>query len=139
MCKPKLKDFYKVLELEQKCSKEQIKTSFRTLSKKYHPDMNNSDDAHVKFIELNNAYKILSDDEKRIKYDKAYEKHYVKVPPTNKTTSSNKFADMKLDMDGNFILGDENLKDLILDSLNKSSGTWINFKSKSNNFGSVVI
>lgn len=60
------KDYYKVLGLDKKASKEEIKKAFRTLAKKYHPDKGG--DAN-KFKEINEAYTVLSDDQKRAQYD----------------------------------------------------------------------
>lgn len=61
---------YKVLGLEETASKDEIKKAFRTLSLKYHPDRNpNSQDAVDKFHEINNAYEVLSDEQKKREYD----------------------------------------------------------------------
>lgn len=64
------KDYYATLEVEKTSSAEDIKKAYRRLAKKYHPDMNKEDDtAAQKFKEINEAYQVLSDDEKRAKYD----------------------------------------------------------------------
>ena len=60
-------DYYKILELNETCTKEEIKKKYYELSKKYHPDKNNGDDEKFKMI--NEAYETLSDDELREKYD----------------------------------------------------------------------
>ena len=63
-------NFYKVLGVDEKASKEDIKKSYRTLQMKYHPDRNNnSQDAHIMTQKLNEAYETLGDDEKREEYD----------------------------------------------------------------------
>ncbi len=62
-------DFYKVLGLEKGASLEEIKQAYRKLALKYHPDVNKSDEAEEKFKEINEAYAVLSDPEKRKQYD----------------------------------------------------------------------
>ena len=64
------RDYYEVLGLSKSASDDEIKKAYRTLAKKYHPDMNPGDkEAEVKFKEVNEAYSILSDAEKKSRYD----------------------------------------------------------------------
>ncbi len=64
------RDYYEVLGLSKGASAEEIKKAYRSLAKKYHPDMNPGDsEAEAKFKEVNEAYAVLSDDEKKQKYD----------------------------------------------------------------------
>lgn len=64
------KDYYEVLEVDKNASEEDIKRAYRKLAKKYHPDLNQGNkDAETKFKEINEAYEVLSDKEKRAKYD----------------------------------------------------------------------
>jgi len=64
------RDYYEVLGIAKNASDDDIKKSFRTLAKKYHPDANPGDkSAEVKFKEINEAYSVLSDAEKRAAYD----------------------------------------------------------------------
>lgn len=64
------KDFYDVLGLEKNASQEEIKKSYRTLAKQYHPDLNKAADAETKFKEVQEAYEILSDESKKNLYDR---------------------------------------------------------------------
>lgn len=65
-----MKDYYKILGVDRNASEEEIKRAYRRLAKKYHPDMNPGDKkAEEKFKEITEAYEVLSDREKRRKYD----------------------------------------------------------------------
>jgi curved DNA-binding protein len=69
-------DYYKVLGLSKSASAADIKKSYRKLARKYHPDLNPNDkDAERKFKQINEAHEVLSDPEKRKKYD-AYGKDW---------------------------------------------------------------
>ena len=63
-------DFYKILGVEKTATAQEIKKAYRKLALKYHPDHNNGDkDAEEKFKKVSEAYEVLSNDEKRAKYD----------------------------------------------------------------------
>jgi len=65
------RDYYEVLGVDRNATDEDIKKAYRKLAKKYHPDVNPGDkEAEAKFKEINEAYQILSDPEKREKYDR---------------------------------------------------------------------
>jgi DnaJ-class molecular chaperone len=65
------KDFYQILGISRTASDKDIKQAYRKLARKYHPDVNPGDkSAEAKFKEINNAHEVLSDPEKRKKYDK---------------------------------------------------------------------
>src|SRR5207244_5742327 len=81
------KDYYKVLNVSREASADEIKKAFRKLARKYHPDMNPSDKkAEAKFKEINEAYEVLSDPDKRRKYDTLGPNWYEQFGPG--TTSS---------------------------------------------------
>jgi molecular chaperone DnaJ len=65
------KDFYAILGVGRSASEKEIKQAYRRLARKYHPDVNPGDKtAEAKFKEINEAYEVLSDTEKRKKYDR---------------------------------------------------------------------
>ena len=64
------RDYYEVLGLNKGADEASIKKAYRTLAKKYHPDMNpGNSEAEQKFKEVNEAYSVLSDPDKKAKYD----------------------------------------------------------------------
>ncbi len=64
------KDYYKILGVSRDADEKEIKKAFRRLAREYHPDMNKGDkSAEEKFKEVNEAYEVLSDKEKRSRYD----------------------------------------------------------------------
>jgi len=84
------KDYYEILGVPRNASQEEIKKAFRRLARKYHPDINKSPEAQEKFKEINEAYQVLSDPEKRKLYDMyghaafegtgAQEQTYTRIP-----------------------------------------------------------
>lgn len=64
------RDYYKIMGVDKKASQDEIKQTYRKLAKKYHPDTNPGDKkAEEKFKEINEAYEVLGDSDKRKKYD----------------------------------------------------------------------
>lgn len=63
------RDYYEVLGVDKSASDKEIKSAFRKLAKKYHPDVNKEPDAADKFKEAQEAYAVLSDEDKRRQYD----------------------------------------------------------------------
>ena len=64
------RDYYKILGVSKGATEKEIKTAYRRLARKYHPDLNPSDKAaQEKFKEINEANDVLSDSAKRRKYD----------------------------------------------------------------------
>ena len=64
------RDFYEVLGVPKGSDKGQLKKAYRKLARKYHPDVNKDESASDKFKEINEAYEVLSDDQKRGAYDR---------------------------------------------------------------------
>ena len=70
------KDYYKILGLEtSKVNIEEIKIAFREQAKKYHPDVNSGKAAEERFKDINEAYRVLSDNHSRRKYDRIWYSH----------------------------------------------------------------
>jgi molecular chaperone DnaJ len=64
------RDYYEVLGVPKNASADDLKKAFRKLARQYHPDVNKEKDAEARFKEINEAYEILSDDQKRAAYDR---------------------------------------------------------------------
>lgn len=64
------RDYYEVLGVTRTASDDEIKKAFRRLAKQYHPDANKEQGAEARFIEINEAYEVLSDPQKRAAYDR---------------------------------------------------------------------
>lgn len=65
----RIKDYYEILGVTKEASQEEIKKTYRELAKKYHPDKNPGKDAEKRFKEAKEAYEVLSDPQRRSKYD----------------------------------------------------------------------
>ncbi|UOS50375.1 DnaJ domain-containing protein [Helicobacter pylori] len=63
------KSLYQTLDVSENANQDEIKKSYRRLARKYHPDLNKTKEAEEKFKEINAAYEILSNEEKRRQYD----------------------------------------------------------------------
>lgn len=87
-------DYYKILGLDKNASADQIKKAYRKLARQYHPDLNPNDkDANKKFQQINEANEVLSDPEKRKKYDQyggnwQQAEAYEKARQSQRTTGS---------------------------------------------------
>lgn len=86
------KDLYQILEVSPGADLSEIKKSYRRLAKQYHPDRNpDNPDAERMFKELCGAYEILSDEEKRKKYDADRTKQSTQKTSRNKTSAQAPF------------------------------------------------
>src|SRR4051812_10371580 len=87
----KYKDYYGILGVKRDASGDDIKTSYRKLARKYHPDVSKEKDAEEKFKEVSEAYETLKDKEKRAAYDQlgSYQPGQDFRPPPDWETRSN--------------------------------------------------
>ena len=69
-----LPDYYAILQIQKNASQNEIKTQFRNLAKKWHPDRKQSDDAEKKMAQINMAYEVLSNPKRRKMYDQHFSK-----------------------------------------------------------------
>ncbi|MGA2402842.1 MAG: DnaJ domain-containing protein, partial [Syntrophobacteraceae bacterium] len=65
----KFRDYYEILGVKRAASKTEVQRAYRKLARKYHPDVNKASSAEDKFKEINEAYEVLKDPEKRKLYD----------------------------------------------------------------------
>ena len=96
------RDYYEILGVPRNASESELKRAFRNLARKYHPDVNDAPDAEEKFKEINEAYGVLSDPDKRAAYDR-FGHQGVRGPnggPGFETVDFTDFADIFGDMFG---------------------------------------
>ncbi|HRN70664.1 MAG TPA: DnaJ C-terminal domain-containing protein [Candidatus Woesebacteria bacterium] len=74
-----MKDFYEVLGVSKNATAAEIKSAYRKLALKWHPDKNKEPEAEAKFKEINNAYSVLSDEKKRQMYDQMGHNTYTRT------------------------------------------------------------
>lgn len=122
MAQTDFKDYYQILGVSKDADADEIKKAYRKLARKYHPDLNPGDkQAEAKFKEINEAQEVLSDPEKRQKYDQ-YGQYWQQVgqgtPPPNGTGTGGFNVDV-----GGFDFGQYgNFEDFISEILGRSAG-----------------
>ena len=75
----KIKDYYSILNISFSASTEEISAQYRFLARQYHPDINKTKEAEVKFKEINEAYENLKTEEKRQRYNMIFKRHEIKI------------------------------------------------------------
>lgn len=88
-------DYYDILGISKTATKEEIKTAYRTLSRKYHPDVNEAANASTMFMLLDEAYQNLFDDEKRRAYDNQGKTSTTSTEQTNTQNSQSYYSYQK--------------------------------------------
>ena len=78
-----MKNYYEILEVDKNASEEVIEKAYKTLAKKYHPDLQNNSDCQDKMRQINEAYEILSNDFKRREYDEKIKRQSVSIEEYN--------------------------------------------------------
>ncbi|MBA4138995.1 MAG: J domain-containing protein [Segetibacter sp.] len=115
-------DYYKILGVDKNASQEDIKKTYRKLARKLHPDLNPNDkEAHKRFQQVNEANEVLSDPEKRKKYDK-YGKdweHGEEYERARQQRPSSNFGGQSYSTEG---FGDEDFSDFFTSMFGRSEG-----------------
>jgi molecular chaperone DnaJ len=104
-------DYYEILGLSKSAKPEEIKKAYRSLARKYHPDVNKDKSAEKKFKEISEAYAVLSDPQKKDEYDRLGHDNFTKSGQGYDFNNMN-YEDLR-----NFNFGGMNLDDLLGDIL----------------------
>ena len=84
-----MKNYYEILEVDKNASEEVIEKAYKTLAKKYHPDLHNNSNCQDKMRQINEAYEILSNDFKRREYDEKIKRQSVSIEEYNRIIQEN--------------------------------------------------
>ena len=84
-----MKNYYEILEVDKNASEEVIEKAYKTLAKKYHPDLQNNSNCQDKMRQINEAYEILSNDFKRREYDEKIKRQSVYIEEYNRIIQEN--------------------------------------------------
>lgn len=119
-----VKNHYKTLGLNSSASKSQIKRAYRKLAMKYHPDKNNSSQAQIIFIEINEAYSYLTDENNQIA-----EKPVIKKSPRNSSKISPEELKKRMEWAKRYVelkkIKEEKINEISYYKIQKSSLKWI--------------
>ena len=117
-------DYYELLGIKKDATEQEIKSAYRQMAKKYHPDVNKSEDANKVIISLNEAKETLLDQEKRAKYDTLLEeiKHAKQVSKNKEETYNTKKEEYKETYSETYITKWQFLINYLQNGLDK---TWI--------------
>ena len=119
-----VKNYYKTLGLKSSASKSQIKRAYRKLAMKYHPDKNDSPEAQIIFIEINEAYSFLTDDN-----DQQPRKPIVKNSSIKKSKISHEEFNKRMEWAKRYVeykkIKEEKINEITYHKIQKSSLRWI--------------
>lgn len=87
----KYKNYYEILNINRKSTRDEIRNSFRKLAKEYHPDTNKTPEAENMFKDINEAYDVLTNEEKRRKYDRQVARYGYGMVDTDSSLSNVKY------------------------------------------------
>tara|TARA_Y100001968_G_scaffold205801_1_gene189007 strand:+ start:13882 stop:14832 length:951 start_codon:yes stop_codon:yes gene_type:complete len=123
------RDYFKILGIDRNATEEEVKKAFRKLARKYHPDVNPGDDkAESRFKEISEAYEVLSDSDKRQKYEQ-FGQYWNQVGGTGSRNPSGAGFDVNFGNYGDF---DDFINDLLGRFVGSRSGA--NFSGGSRDF-----